>query len=119
MPPSISATCCGPQVFDPSKVTDLGDIQHESQLQELGVRQLKIILQKNCINYKGCVEKQELLERVVRLWHSRKEEKGQALVYYWTPQNYGFVCSGVFMLQLTYFLFTLNLYLQQKDHDWG
>ena len=42
------------------------------------MRQLKLILQRNCINYKGCVEKQELLERVVRLWRARQQEKGGA-----------------------------------------
>ena len=57
-------------------VSDFSDIQHESQLNELSVRQLKIILQRNCINYKGCVEKHELLNRVQRLWDARQEEKG-------------------------------------------
>ena len=56
--------------------TVLGDIRHESQLAELTVKQLKTVLQRNCVDYKGCVEKQELLERVVRLWHSIQEQKG-------------------------------------------
>ena len=55
----------------------MSDIHHESQIQKLSVRELKIILQTNCINYKGCVEKHELSERVVRLWHARQEEKGE------------------------------------------
>lgn len=63
------------KAFDPTTVTDFSDIQHESQLNELSVRQLKVILQKNCVNYKGCVEKQELLDRVQRLWYARQEEK--------------------------------------------
>lgn len=61
--------------FDVSKVTHLEELQLESQLELLSVRQLKLILQRNCINYKGCVEKQELLERVVRLWRARQQEK--------------------------------------------
>lgn len=56
-------------------VTSLEVLTDESQISELSVKQLKLILQKNCINYKGCVEKRELLEKVVRLWQSRKEEK--------------------------------------------
>ena len=50
----------------------------------LGVRQLKIILQRNCIDYRGCVEKTELMDRVKRLWLARKKEKGQwtILIYY-------------------------------------
>ena len=63
------------QTFAPGAVVLLTDLKHESQIQELSVRQLKIILQKNCITYKGCVEKHELLERVTRLWHSREEDK--------------------------------------------
>lgn len=66
-----------PMNFDPSRVGELDDIKSESQVQELGVKQLKIILKRNCIDYKGCVEKHELCERVTRLWHSRQEEKGQ------------------------------------------
>ena len=71
-------SCVRPTVtFDPSSVDRLDDIQNESEIQQLGVKQLKIILRRNCIDYKGCVEKHELSERVVRLWHSRQEEKGQ------------------------------------------
>ena len=66
-----------PVNFDPSRVGELDDIKNDSQIQELGVKQLKIILKRNCIDYKGCVEKHELCERVTRLWHSRQEEKGQ------------------------------------------
>lgn len=63
--------------FDPSSVDQLDDIQNECEIQQLGVKQLKIILRRNCIDYKGCVEKHELCERVIRLWHSRQEEKGE------------------------------------------
>ena len=56
-------------------VTSLEVLTDESEIRELSVKQLKIILQRNCINYKGCVEKHELLERVVRLWHAKEEEK--------------------------------------------
>ncbi len=58
-------------------IASMSDIHHESQLSELSVRELKIILQANCVNYKGCVEKKELLEKVVRLWQARQEQKGK------------------------------------------
>ena len=63
------------QDMDFSAVTSLEALTDESQISELSVKQLKIILQRNCINYKGCVEKRELLEKVVRLWQAREEEK--------------------------------------------
>lgn len=62
---------------DPMQIASMSDIHHESQLAELSVRELKIILQANCINYKGCIEKKELLEKVVRLWHTKREEKSK------------------------------------------
>lgn len=39
------------------------------------MKQLKVILQRNCINYKGCVEKRELRDKVATLWRSREEDK--------------------------------------------
>ena len=42
----------------------------------LSVKQLKSLLQRSCVNYKGCVEKHELMERVVRLWKDRQSQKG-------------------------------------------
>ena len=56
---------------------DLLDLENESQIEELTVKQLKVVLKKNCIDFKGCVEKQELTERVKRLWTARKKEKGR------------------------------------------
>ena len=55
---------------------DLHDLESESQIEELGVKQLKIVLTRNCIDFKGCVEKRELTERVKRLWIARQKEKG-------------------------------------------
>ncbi|XP_030318333.1 E3 ubiquitin-protein ligase rififylin isoform X2 [Calypte anna] len=54
-----------------SDLTSLGDIN------ALSVRQLKEILARNFVNYKGCCEKWELLERVTRLY---KEKDLQQLV---------------------------------------
>ena len=55
---------------------DLLDLESESQIEELTVKQLKVVLKRNCIDFKGCVEKQELTERVKRLWTAKKKQKG-------------------------------------------
>ena len=38
-------------------------------MERLNTRQLKELLQRNYVDYKGCVEKHELVTRVTRLWH--------------------------------------------------
>ncbi|NXW01983.1 RFFL ligase, partial [Fregetta grallaria] len=48
-----------------SDLTSIGDIN------ALTVRQLKEILARNFVNYKGCCEKWELLERVTRLYKEK------------------------------------------------
>ncbi|NXQ27395.1 RFFL ligase, partial [Alaudala cheleensis] len=48
-----------------SDLTSVGDIS------ALSVRQLKEILARNFVNYKGCCEKWELLERVTRLYREK------------------------------------------------
>ncbi|NXN32755.1 RFFL ligase, partial [Nycticryphes semicollaris] len=48
-----------------SDITSIGDIN------ALSVRQLKEILARNFVNYKGCCEKWELLERVTRLYKEK------------------------------------------------
>ncbi|NXP39599.1 RFFL ligase, partial [Leiothrix lutea] len=48
-----------------SDLTSVGDIN------ALSVRQLKEILARNFVNYKGCCEKWELLERVTRLYREK------------------------------------------------
>lgn len=48
-----------------SDLTSIGDIN------ALSVRQLKEILARNFVNYKGCCEKWELLERVTRLYKEK------------------------------------------------
>ena len=55
------------------KVREIGDIE------ELTVRQLKEILATNFVDYKGCCEKWELMDRVRRLWeaHQHNSDKGE------------------------------------------
>ncbi|XP_042735394.1 E3 ubiquitin-protein ligase rififylin isoform X2 [Lagopus leucura] len=69
-----------------SDLTSIGDIS------ELSVRQLKEILARNFVNYKGCCEKWELLERVTRLY---KEKDLQHLVSDTDDQTGGAGLPGV------------------------
>lgn len=50
----------------------LSDISSKAGLNELSVKQLKEILMLNRVDFKGCCEKQELLERVQRLWQAHR-----------------------------------------------
>jgi len=50
------------------------DISSLSEIHSLSTRELKKILLVNCVDYKGCFEKSELIEKVKRLWTSHKEE---------------------------------------------
>lgn len=46
-------------------------------LNDLSVKQLKEILMLNRVDYKGCCEKTELLDRVQRLWQAHKSTPGE------------------------------------------
>ncbi|XP_038615303.1 E3 ubiquitin-protein ligase rififylin [Tachyglossus aculeatus] len=52
----------------------LSDLGREEDVEALSVRQLKEILARNFVNYKGCCEKRELMERVTRLFQDRHRE---------------------------------------------
>lgn len=51
----------------------LSDISSVEDIEALSVRQLKEILARNFVNYKGCCEKWELMERVTRLYHEQND----------------------------------------------
>lgn len=51
----------------------LSDLAMAEDIEALSVRQLKEILARNFVNYKGCCEKWELMERVTRLYHDQKD----------------------------------------------
>lgn len=63
---------------NPKESKTIEDISSLSEINSLSVRDLKKILLINCIDYKGCFEKSELIERVKRLWTSQRRE-GTAL----------------------------------------
>ena len=60
----------------------LSQIQTESQLFQLSVRQLREILTTNRVDYRGLIEKSELFEKVVRLWNEIRSAKGTFLQIY-------------------------------------
>ncbi|XP_072289224.1 E3 ubiquitin-protein ligase RNF34a isoform X1 [Eucyclogobius newberryi] len=74
--------------FDPSEHTpetspqtrrraraSLSDISSLGDIEDLSVRQLKEILARNFVNYSGCCEKWELVERVNRLYRETEENR--------------------------------------------
>ncbi|XP_055857545.1 uncharacterized protein DDB_G0280205 isoform X2 [Episyrphus balteatus] len=62
--------------YDPriaaSRFPNLNDFDSLEELENLTVKQLKQVLTLNRVDYKGCCEKQELFERVSRLWKNLK-----------------------------------------------
>lgn len=50
-------------------------------IETLSVRQMKEVLVNNFVDYKGCVEKTELQQRVVRLWkeHQNNKQKSKSV----------------------------------------
>ncbi|XP_019619236.1 PREDICTED: E3 ubiquitin-protein ligase RNF34-like isoform X1 [Branchiostoma belcheri] len=56
----------------PKRRTSLTDLSGVDEVEDLTVRQLKEILSANFVDFKGCVEKEELVERVKRLYKSRQ-----------------------------------------------
>ncbi|KPP72599.1 E3 ubiquitin-protein ligase RNF34-like [Scleropages formosus] len=58
--------------------TSLSDLSSEQDIGALTVRQLKEILTRNFVNYSGCCEKWELVERVCRLYrHAEQNRKSR------------------------------------------
>ncbi|KAI4891409.1 hypothetical protein NFI96_026103 [Prochilodus magdalenae] len=56
-----------------SRRASLSDLSSVQDIEGLSVRQLKEILARNFVNYKGCCEKWELMERVTRLFNDQKD----------------------------------------------
>ncbi|XP_037630711.1 E3 ubiquitin-protein ligase rififylin [Sebastes umbrosus] len=66
------------QTWDPEEASvsgrraSLSDLSCLDDIEALSVRQLKEILARNFVNYKGCCEKWELMERVSRLYQDQQ-----------------------------------------------
>ncbi|XP_071215665.1 E3 ubiquitin-protein ligase rififylin-like isoform X3 [Salvelinus alpinus] len=61
------------EVLVPGRRASLSDLAMAEDIEALSVRQLKEILARNFVNYKGCCEKWELMERVTCLYHDQKD----------------------------------------------
>ncbi|XP_031429708.1 E3 ubiquitin-protein ligase rififylin isoform X2 [Clupea harengus] len=61
------------EVLVPGRRASLTDLLSAEDIEALSVRQLKEILARNFVDYKGCCEKWELMERVTRLYHDQKD----------------------------------------------
>nr|XP_015221620.1 PREDICTED: E3 ubiquitin-protein ligase RNF34 isoform X3 [Lepisosteus oculatus]XP_015221621.1 PREDICTED: E3 ubiquitin-protein ligase RNF34 isoform X3 [Lepisosteus oculatus] len=53
----------------------LSDVSSADEIEGLSVRQLKEILTRNFVNYSGCCEKWELVERVGRLYRENEQNR--------------------------------------------
>ena len=53
----------------------LSEIESLEDLKELSTKQIKDLLAMNRVNFKGCVEKEELLKILQRLWKQEQRNK--------------------------------------------
>ena len=51
----------------------MSDIKSALDIESLTIKQMKEILSRNFVDYKGCVERYELEERVRRLFNEKEE----------------------------------------------
>jgi len=66
---------CSPRRFANQGVVYLSEIQSVEDFKDLSAKQVKEILAMNRVNFKGCVEKEELLKIVERLWRQEQRNK--------------------------------------------
>ena len=64
-----------PRRFANQGLVYLSEIKTKEEIQDLSVKQAKDILAMNRVNFKGVVEKDELLKHVLRLW--KQDNKAQ------------------------------------------
>jgi len=64
-----------PRRFAGQGVVYLSEIKSLDDLNELSTRQIKELLAMNRVNFKGCVEKEELLKILERLWKQDQRHK--------------------------------------------
>ncbi|XP_069470996.1 E3 ubiquitin-protein ligase rififylin isoform X3 [Ambystoma mexicanum] len=68
------------EILVPGRRSSLSDLASVDDIEALTVRQLKEILARNFVNYKGCCEKWELMERVTRLYNEQQDLRQQSEV---------------------------------------
>ena len=77
-----------PRWFANQGLVYLSEIENIADIQDLSVKQAKDILAMNRVNFKGVVEKDELLKHVSRLWKQEKQaQEGKDLFKTSTPQG--------------------------------
>uniref|UniRef100_A0A669EY13 Ring finger and FYVE-like domain containing E3 ubiquitin protein ligase n=1 Tax=Oreochromis niloticus TaxID=8128 RepID=A0A669EY13_ORENI len=79
-PPSVtsrSPTWDPEEAPVPGRRASLADLTCLDDIEALSVRQLKEILARNFVDYKGCCEKWELMERVRRLYQDQQNLLGE------------------------------------------
>lgn len=72
-PTTVNDSCDSPPPRKFPKITDFS----LEDLNSLSVKQIKELLALYRVDYKGCVEKAELLERVQRLWNDSNKPKAE------------------------------------------
>lgn len=87
MAQNLEAAAATPEASSPAKgsmasVSDfkpfnIDDIETETDVQNLTIRQMKLILTRNFVDYKGCCERDEMQDKVMRLWREHKESRAQ------------------------------------------
>ncbi|KYM93591.1 E3 ubiquitin-protein ligase rififylin [Cyphomyrmex costatus] len=58
-----------------SDKVQLSDIKEASELEYLNIKQLKNLLSTNRVDYKGCIERSDLLNKVTRLWQEYNQSR--------------------------------------------
>lgn len=58
-----------------SDKVQLSDIKEASELEYLSIKQLKNLLSTNRVDYKGCIERPDLLNKVTRLWQEYNQSR--------------------------------------------
>ncbi|XP_015124981.1 E3 ubiquitin-protein ligase rififylin [Diachasma alloeum] len=56
-------------------IVKITDVNVRSDLEYLNVKQLKDLLRTNRVDFRGCVERSELLDRASRLWDAHKQSR--------------------------------------------
>ncbi|KAL3269485.1 hypothetical protein HHI36_008552 [Cryptolaemus montrouzieri] len=59
----------------PPKCPKLAELESEEDLNQLSAKQLKILLTVNRVDFRGCVEKKELLDKAITLWRDNKKQR--------------------------------------------